>query len=70
MPRKRAAPVTEIVQHADLPSPAVPGANEVGLLDQRITAALDEAKAGGVAQGFIVAVLQAHALKQTQALIG
>lgn len=70
MPRKRApAPVAEIVQPADLP-PAVPGANEVGLLDQRITAALDEAKAGGVAQGFIVAVLQAHALKQTQALIG
>lgn len=70
MPRKRApAPVAEIVQPAEL-APVAPGANEVGLLDQRITDALNGAKTGGLPQGFIVAVLQAHALKETQALIG
>ncbi len=68
MPRKR-APVTEVVQSSELP-PVAPGAHEVSLLDQRITAALNEAKTGGMAQGFIVAVLQAIALKETQALIG
>jgi hypothetical protein len=70
MPRKRApAPVTEVAQSAELP-PAAPSSNEVGLLDQRITTALNEAKAGGLPMGFIVAVLHAHALRETQALIG
>jgi hypothetical protein len=73
MPRKQApapapAPVAEVVQPPEL-TPIAPGSNEVGLLDQRITAALNEAKAGGLPMGFIVAVLQAHALRETQALI-
>jgi hypothetical protein len=70
MPRKRApAPMTEIVQPAEAPTVAL-GSNEVGLLDQRITSALNEAKAGGLPMGFIVAVLHAHALRETQTLIG
>lgn len=70
MPRKRAPVQTaDIVQPAEVPSVA-PGSNEVGLLDQRITAALNAAKAGGLPMGFIVAVLHAHALRETQALIG
>ncbi|MEX6663703.1 hypothetical protein [Pseudomonas sp. W2-17] len=69
MPRKKAPePVAEIVQPADV-APVATSANEVGLLDQRITDALIGAKTGGIPQGFIVAVLQAHALKETQALI-
>jgi hypothetical protein len=70
MPRKRApAPTAEIVQPAQVPSLA-PGANEVGHLDQRITAAINDAKTAGLPMGFIVAVLHAHALRETQALIG
>jgi hypothetical protein len=70
MPRNRAPePVTEIIQSTEVPTVA-PGSNEVGLLDQRITSALNEAKAGGLPMGFIVAVLHAHALRETQALIG
>lgn len=70
MPPKRApAPMTEVVQPAEVPTVA-PGSNEVGVLDQRITSALNEAKAGGLPMGFIVAVLHAHALRETQALIG
>lgn len=70
MPRKRAPePVTETIQPAEVHTVA-PGSNEVGLLDQRITSALNEAKAGGLPMGFIVAVLHAHALRETQALIG
>jgi hypothetical protein len=70
MPRKRAPePVTEIIHSTEVPT-AAPGSNEVGLLDQRITSALNEAKAGGLPMGFIVAVLHAHALRETQALIG
>ena len=70
MPRKQAPePVTEIIQSTEVPTVA-PGSNEVGLLDQRITSALNEAKAGGLPMGFIVAVLHAHALRETQALIG
>ncbi|WP_110951361.1 hypothetical protein [Pseudomonas bohemica] len=47
-----------------------PEANEVGKLYVAITAALDTAKAGGLPQGFIVAVLHALALKETQRLLG
>jgi hypothetical protein len=61
--------VTETIQPTEVPTVA-PGSNEVGLLDQRITSALNEAKAGGLPMGFIVAVLHAHALRETQALIG
>lgn len=63
MPRKTPAPA---------PAAAVPSPEsiEVGSLDQRIAAAIDAAKAAGLASGYIVAVLHAHALKQTQMLLG
>jgi len=50
-------------------SPAVDVNAEVGNLDRAITAALNAAKAGGLPNGYIVAVLHAHALKQTQLLL-
>ena len=43
---------------------------EVGHLDRAITTALNAAAAGGLPKGYIVAVLHAHALKQTQQLLG
>ncbi|OQR30270.1 hypothetical protein BWR59_17065 [Pseudomonas sp. Bc-h] len=56
------------------PAPVTPPAldvnAEVGHLDRAITTALDAAKAGGLPNGYIVAVLHAHALKQTQLLLG
>lgn len=72
MARKTAAKptVTETVIDPPIePIAQTPEANEVGKLDIAITAALDAAKAGGLPQGFIVAVLHAHALKQTQQLL-
>ena len=51
-------------------SPAVDVNSEVGHLDRAITTALNAAKAGGLPNGYIVAVLHAHALKQTQLLLG
>lgn len=50
--------------------PVTPDPNDgVGALDSAITAALSAAAEAGVPKGFIVAVLHAHALKQTQLLL-
>lgn len=43
---------------------------EVGRLDQSIIDAINSATQAGLAQGFIVAVLHAHAQRQTQLLMG
>lgn len=51
-------------------APVVDVNAEVGHLDRAITTALNAAKAGGLPNGYIVAVLHAHALKQTQLLLG
>jgi hypothetical protein len=51
-------------------APAVDVNAEVGHLDRAITTALNAAKAGGLPNGYIVAVLHAHALKQTHLLLG
>jgi len=69
MPRARKAasePVVPVIEAA----PAVDVNAEVGHLDRAITAALNAAKAGGLPNGYIVAVLHAHAHKQTQMLLG
>lgn len=69
MPRARKpdpqqpAPVPEAAPVVDVNA-------EVGHLDRAITTALNAAKAGGLPNGYIVAVLHAHALKQTQLLLG
>ncbi|SEQ28095.1 hypothetical protein SAMN03159444_01407 [Pseudomonas sp. NFACC02] len=52
------------------PSAAIDVNAEVGHLDRAITTALNAAVAGGLPNGYIVAVLHAHALKQTQLLLG
>jgi len=69
MPRARK---TDPQQPAPAPEPIPPvDVNaEVGHLDRAITTALNAAKAGGLPNGYIVAVLHAHALKQTQLLLG
>jgi hypothetical protein len=57
-------------QPSVLDQPVAPDPNEgVGALDSAITAALNAAAEAGVPKGFIVAVLHAHALKQTQLLL-
>lgn len=67
MPRKPRG----TVQPAVVDQPVTPDPNEgVGALDAAITAALSAAAEAGVPKGFIVAVLHAHALKQTQLLLG
>jgi hypothetical protein len=43
---------------------------EVGHLDRAITTAINTAKAGGLPNGYVVAVLHALALKETQRLLG
>jgi hypothetical protein len=72
MPRKAAAkPASDTPQ--SLPSEPVQSVDvtsEVGHLDRAITTALNAAVAGGLPKGYIVAVLHAHALKQTQQLLG
>jgi hypothetical protein len=67
MPRK---PKEMLPPPAPVTPPAVDVNAEVGHLDRAITTALDAAKAGGLPNGYIVAVLHAHALKQTQLLLG
>ncbi len=42
---------------------------ETRALDDKITEALQHAKEQGIPQGLIVALLQAHALRETQELI-
>lgn len=69
MPRARKAasePVVPVMEAA----PVVEVNAEVGHLDRAITTALNAAAAGGLPKGYIVAVLHAHALKQTQQLLG
>lgn len=67
MPRKPREPAAPVAPEA----PASVDVNaEVGHLDRAITTALNAAKAGGLPNGYIVAVLHAHALKQTQLLLG
>ena len=67
MPRKPKEVMPPPVQEAPA---AVDVNSEVGHLDRAITTALNAAKAGGLPNGYIVAVLHAHALKQTQLLLG
>ena len=66
MPRKPRG----TVQPPVVDKPVTPDPNEgVGALDSAINAALQAAADAGVPKGFIVAVLHAHALKQTQLLL-
>jgi hypothetical protein len=67
MPRKPKEQLPPPFQEAP---PAVDINAEVGHLDRAITTALNAAVAGGLPKGYIVAVLHAHALKQTQQLLG
>ena len=66
-PREPREPAAPVAQEASMP---VDVNAEVGHLDRAITTALNAAKAGGLPNGYIVAVLHAHALKQTQLLLG
>ncbi|WP_447651568.1 hypothetical protein [Pseudomonas abietaniphila] len=67
MPR---APKAVPQSPAPAAAPAVDVNSEVGHLDRAITTAISTAKSGGLPNGYIVAVLHAHALKQTQLLLG
>jgi hypothetical protein len=67
MPRK---PKVALPSQAQEAPAAVDVSAEVGHLDRAITTALNAAASGGLPKGYIVAVLHAHALKQTQQLLG
>lgn len=67
MSRKPRTAVEPVAPEAQ-PAPAVSA--EVGSLDLAIIGAVNAAKAAGLPQGLIVAVLQTHALKQTHMLLG
>lgn len=68
--RRRPRSAVDLTQPVIEHTPAPPTVNDhIARLELSIAAALDAANASGVPRGFVVAVLHAHALKQTQLLI-
>lgn len=71
MPRApKAVPQSPAPAPAPEAAPVVDVNAEVGHLDRAITTAINTAKAGGLPNGYVVAVLHALALKETQRLLG
>jgi hypothetical protein len=61
--------MTNVVNLHVIGSVGLPIARAVHHLDELITAAIRDAKDVGVPQGLIVALLQAHSLRETQELL-